>query len=564
MRMNAALVGVIIGLGWLASQPVVSTEAAFHPVTEEISRNPRPGDWLHWRRTLDGWGFSPLTQITTKNVKGLQLVWSATLEAGASQAAPIAYEGVMYMASPGGVVQALDGATGDTRWEYRRTPAVVRRNLAIYDDKIIVNTVDAHILALDARTGKLVWETTVADNRKGYSFSSGAIVVEGKAISGLTGCGRYKDDVCYITAHDVKTGKEAWRTSTIARPGEPGGDTWGNLGLNFRAGGDAWIPGSYDPEARLIYWGVAQAKPWTRVQRGTDGDALYTGSTLALDPDTGRIAWYFQHLPGETHDLDEVFESLLINDGGRRSLFKMGKLGVMWELDRRSGQFLSAHDLGYQTLVTIDSASGKALYRAEMIPKLNQAISYCPGPGGFKNLTAMAYHPATKAFYIPLSLTCTEAVFGAMKQEDGGGGTGPAARSSLPHPASPKDIGEFVAMDKATGRLLWRHRQPAPFNSAALTTGGGLVFVGDYSRRFTAFDAASGARLWETRTTGAPQGFPISYSVGGRQFIAVVSGPGTTWNLINVPALQRDAPQPKPGSAIHVFALPSGQAAPIR
>src|SRR5262249_27646305 len=210
---------------------------------------------------------------------------------------------------------------------------------AIYHDRIYVPTPDAHIVALDARTGRVAWDHTVADYRLGYRYTSGPLVARGKIIASITGCERYKDDVCFISAHDPDTGRELWRTSTIARPGEPDGDTWGDLPLNRRAGGDAWIPGSYDPSTNLVDWSVAQAKPWARISRRTGGDALYTNSTLALDPDSGKIVWYHQFVPGETHDQDEVFESVLVDHAGRQSLFKMGKLGILWEIDRVTGRF---------------------------------------------------------------------------------------------------------------------------------------------------------------------------------------------------------------------------------
>ena len=174
--------------------------------------------------------------------------------------------------------------------------------------------------------------------------------------------------MCFISAHDAQTGEEVWRTSTIARPGGPGGDTWGDLPLRYRAGADSWIPGSYDPQTNLTYWSTSQAKPWARLTRGTDGDALYSNSVLALDPETGALQWYYQFVPGETHDLDEVFESVLIDRDGRRSLFKMGKLGILWEIDRTTGAFVAAHDLGYQTLLDVDPQTGQVTYRPGMIP----------------------------------------------------------------------------------------------------------------------------------------------------------------------------------------------------
>ena len=273
----------------------------------------------------------------------------------------------MYIPSRSGVV-ALDAVTGDELWAHLRTgrpmpsnpdlptnrqPGLARRNIAIYDDKIYAGTSEAQLIALDARTGEVVWEQQVADNELGYRYTSGPIIVKGMVVAGITGCEYYKNDVCFISAHDAQTGAQLWRTSTVARPGEPGGDTWGDLTLTFRAGADAWIPGSYDPDADLIYWSTAQPKPWASAQRGTEGAALYSNSTLALDPETGEIAWYFQHIPAETHDLDEVFELVVVDRGDRRGLFKMGKIGVLWELDPRTGEYLAAHDLGFQDIVDL-------------------------------------------------------------------------------------------------------------------------------------------------------------------------------------------------------------------
>ena len=322
----------------------------WRPVTDAMLQNPDPGDWLQWRRTQDTWGYSPLDQINRNNVNQLQLVWSWGINPGASEEAPLVHDGIMFIPNPGGGVQAVDAVTGDFLWEYRHrydSPALAigpMRSMAIYGDKVFVSTRDAHIVALNARTGALAWDHMVADHALGYEYSSGPIIAKGHVVAGITGCTRYKNDVCFISAHDPETGRELWRTSTIARPGEPGGDTWGNLPLQFRAGSDAWIPGSYDPANNLLFWSTAQAKPWARAVRGTEGDALYTNSTLALDPDTGKINWYYQFLPGETQDMDEVFESVLVDRGGRQSLFKMGKLGILWELDRRTGRFVAAHE----------------------------------------------------------------------------------------------------------------------------------------------------------------------------------------------------------------------------
>ena len=271
------------------------------PVTDEVLRNPPPGDWLMYRRTYDGWGYSPLDQITRTNVHELSLAWVWAMGDGINQPTPLVHDGVMFLANPGNVVQALDARTGDVIWQYAREfpdqfqrPTGQLRNFAIYEDKLFLSTLDAAMVALDVRTGAVVWESQVADYAKGYRNTSGPIVVRGKVVNGINGCERFQEEGCFITAHDPDTGEELWRTSVIARPGEPGGDTWGDLPMALRGGGDSWIAGSYDPQLDLIYWGASQPKPWVPASRGltTNDAALYTNSTLALDPDTGQVVWY--------------------------------------------------------------------------------------------------------------------------------------------------------------------------------------------------------------------------------------------------------------------------------
>ena len=557
-RLIVALVGcpaVVVSFA-----QVVTEAQEYQPVTDAMLAAPPPGDWLHWRRTADAWGYSPLDQITRENVSQLRLVWSWAMEPGMQQTTPIVHDGVMYLASPGNVVHALDAATGELRWEYRREfPDGVRnrpnRNISIYDDKIFLNTADAYLVALDARTGEVVWEVEVAEAGKGFTYSSGSIVARGKVISGMAGCSRFYEDGCFITAHDAATGRELWRTSTVARPGEPGGDTWGDLPMMFRGGGDAWITGSYDSELDLTYWGVAQAKPWAQVSRGTDADALHTGSTLALDPDTGEIVWYYQHLPGESHDMDEVFERILVTVDGQQSVFTMGKLGILWHLDRATGQFIGATDLGYQNLVDVDPSTGQTTYRAGMVPQLNVELEFCPSHSGIKSWRAMAYSPETEAFYIPAELNCQKAIYTEVERREGGGGGGLGRRENIHHPASGGNLGEFMAMHR-NGQILWKHRQRTPFNSAALTTAGGLAFVGDWDRHANAYDVATGELLWQTRLPTSVQGFPISYAVDGTQYVAIPVGVGAgSWSTIPL-TLTPEKQRPNSGNAMFVFALP--------
>ena len=572
--MTRASISAVAGIICLGLQPVAAQTPldTFEPVTHTELVNPDPDDWINWRRTLNGQGFSPLDQINRDTVGSLQLVWSWAIPPNADEITPLVHDGVMYVPSRSGV-QALDAATGDFIWEYVRRrpdagdadlpftqrPGLARRNIALYGDKLFAGTSAAQLIALDARAGSLVWEHQVADPTLGYRYTSGPIVVRGKVVAGITGCERYKNDICFISAHDPDTGDELWRTSTVARPGDPGGDTWGDLPLAFRAGADAWIPGSYHPETDLIYWSTAQPKPWASAQRGTEGAALYTNSTLALDPDTGEIQWYFQHIPAETHDLDEVFEIVLVDREEGPSLFKMGKIGVLWELDPRSGAFRNAHDLGYQNIVDIHPTSGQGLLRRERIPELGVPVDYCPGPGGLKNLWAMAYHPETRAFYVPLTPGCAHSVFAEMPPPElGGGGVGLNNREFVTHPDSPAQLGDFVAMDSDTGDVLWRRRSRWQYGTAALTTGGGLVFVGDLERYMYAFDARDGTELWRTRTPTATDGFPITYAVNGRQYLAVPSGPGWAISWRNARQVFPETMQRPPGSGsvIQVFALP--------
>ena len=563
-RRCAVSVALVVVLGGVT---LGAQNGDFEPVTDAMLENPDPADWINWRRTLDGWGYSQLDQINRDNVDQLQLIWSWQMSPGLSQATPLVYKGVMYLPNPLNVVQALDAVTGDRIWEYRREFEAPpdesfrsrTRSIAIYDDKIYVNTADAHIVALDAPTGEVVWDHVVADPTLGYRYSSGPIVVKGKIVAGMTGCERYKNDVCFISAHDPQTGAELWRTSTIARPGEPGGDTWSDLPLMFRAGGDAWIPGSYDPQTNLTYWSTSQAKPWARVSRGTDGDALYTNSALAIDPDTGELVWYYQFIPGETHDLDEVFESVLIDHDGRRSLFKMGKLGILWEIDRTTGEFVAAHDLGYQNVVDVDPQTGEVAYRPEMIPVAGEEIEFCPDFRGIRNWPASAYHPETHALYIPIHPTCVKGVFTEVEREAHPPGalnfyaspvyTGWQSAGGSPHPASPAHAGHLIAMDIRSGEILWRHAFGTRPMSAALTTAGGLVVGADSDRYLYIHDAATGDVLFQTRLPSAVQGFPITYAADGKQYLAIPVGGGRT---------------PGAPNALYVFALPDRVVAPVR
>ena len=551
-------VSIVLLAGALSiAAPASAQEDELVPITDAMLQDPDPDDWINWRRTLDGWGYSPLDQITTENVHRLQLVWGWSIGPGLSQPTPLVHDGVMYIPNPGNGVHAVNAATGERLWQYAgsdersedrpdRGPSRGSRSIALYGDKVYLNTTDARIVALDARTGEVAWDHTVADRTLGYRYSSGPIVVGGRIVAGMTGCQNYKNDVCFISAHDAETGDEVWRTSTIARPGDPGGDTWGDLPLMYRAGSDSWIPGAYDPETNLTYWSTSQAKPWARISRATDGDALYTNSVLALDAATGELKWYYQFVPGETHDLDDVFESVLIDHRGRRSLFKMGKHGILWELDRVTGAFVAAHDLGYQNVLDVDPATGAVTYRPDMIPRDGVELEFCPDLLGVRNWRASAYHPETGALYIPIHPTCVTGTFTELPQELGNdyyGNRGFRRRTGRVHPDSAEFPGHLIAMDIDTGEIRWRHSMASRPGSAALATGGGLVIGADTERHLYAHDAATGEVRFRTRLPGSVQGFPITYAVDGRQYLAAPVG-GNRTNAIYAFALpeERDAP----------------------
>src|SRR5712691_5127185 len=314
-------------------------------VTDAMLRNPDPNDWLMIRRDYHASDYSPLNQITRDNAKDLRLEWVWSMAEGArTQAAPIVHNGVMYLNNAGNTLQALDARNGELIWENNygtNATGDAMRGITIYDDKVFLATSDAHLVAIDAQNGKKIWETVIGDRSKGgYGTTSGPIVAKGKVIQGLGNCSTYREEKCFISAYDAATGKEAWRVNTVARDGEPGGNTWGKLPNLFRAGSESWITGSYDPDLNLTFWGTAQAKPWMPVSRGSgNGATLYANSTLAINVDTGKLAWYHSHAPGETLDLDEVFERVLVDgkdaDQDQRYVFSAGKAGILWKLDRK-------------------------------------------------------------------------------------------------------------------------------------------------------------------------------------------------------------------------------------
>ncbi len=578
---------LMVALAALGTLTTVATQAEeFAPVTTEMLESPDPSDWLMLGRTYDEQRFSPLDQVNKSNVKQLRMAWTRGLPAGTESTIPIVYDGVLYVVSPVNSVLALDATTGDLIWEYARETgpefalpllaATSSKSLAIYHDMIYYTSPDGYLVALDVRDGSVRWEVESYVRYSGAKNTSAPIVVEGNVITARA-CRDHAN--CYISAHDAMSGNEVWRFYTAPGEGEPGGDSWGDVPTAKRVASLWGLPGSYDPAKGLIYWGTANPRPYTRLSRHGSADGtsrtspadLYSNSTLALKADTGELAWYYQHLPGDDWDSDHTHERILvrtslnpdadkvkwinpnIRPGEERDVVvHIGEGGGMWVLDRNDGEFLWAMpfpvDVPEFNVANIDVETGTTEINWDNVFKRDgDTVLSC-----FHNTRSywpMAYHPGTNAIYVAFHDYCLGMTADLSSPS---GWTNRAGR--LRPGVDPDKAHALGKIDLTTGELIRLHESGVPGNGAVLATAGDLIFWGDADRRFRAFTADDGEVLWESILGGVIQMSTITYAVDGKQYIAVMTGDGNS--ATRNPVELANLTVPRGHNAIYVFALP--------
>ena len=543
-------------------------------VTDEMLRNPSPNDWLQNGRTYDGHSFSPLKVINRENVSELTLAWRAPLRNGNSMPMPLVHQGVMFLHTFPDTVLALDATNGMVLWRYQYKPASgssQKMGLALHGDKILVPTSDLHVLALNAKTGELIWDHEISraspGARGGYNLRSAPLVVGDKVIQGVTASFVPKGG--FILAIDINSGEELWRFNTIARPGEPYGNSWNDLPLERRSGGSVWHQGTYDAELNLIYFGVAPTYDTGPLlhsvnKEGINNDALYTNCTVALNADTGELVWHYQHMANDQWDLDWVFERQIVtvpvNGVTRKVVMNVGKMAILEALDAATGEYLFSVDSGIQNVITaIDPVTGAKTIDPDKIPSPERPCEVCPSAFGARSWPPTSYSPQTRLAYLPLTESCM--VMGPEGLRLLTSGVGISAGT---HPDSSDGmLGRLQAIDVANQKLAWTHDLINPISTGVLATGGGVVFSGDIDPSLKAFDDSSGKLLWQAELDDAPSSSLVTYRVGDKQYVAVVVGmrnfhidglSGTLQGFIS----DSDAPRNDPikgGAAIWVFGL---------
>ena len=578
-RTFGTIAAIVTALGLLASIgnaqrrqqiPLPQVLQQYQSVTAERLKNPEPDNWLMIRRTYDGWGFSPLKEITTDNVKRLRPVWVfSTGETKVHESAPVVNNGAMFVSTPNNQVLAIDVYTGNLLWRYNRpraasvsVPHDTNRGVALYGDKVYYAAGEAVLIALDAKSGREIWTTSVANNAGGYYITLAPLIAGGKVMVGASG-GEYGIRG-FVAAFDPESGKELWRTYTVPAPGEPGSETWPKGDQWKTGGGSVWVTGNYDPETNVAYWGTGNGGPWMGDQR--PGDNLYTASTIALDVATGRIKGHFQYHPNDSWDWDEVSPPILVDykRGPRtiKGLIDVARDGYVRFLERTDGRihFIDGQPYVKQNVFKrLDPETGRPDIDEDHKPATGKQALYCPSLWGGKNWPPIAFSPLTRMVYVPANENlCQTSTGEEVKYQPGNSYTG--VRLSFSVTPGADHIGEVQAWNVDTGQRAWTHTfAKSPNWGSMLVTAGGLVFSGGTNdRKIHAFDASSGKLLWEFPTNSGILAPPSSFAIGGKQYIAVHSGwggdsRGMQANLNRV--FPGEYPEVPEGGAVWVFAI---------
>jgi alcohol dehydrogenase (cytochrome c) len=550
--------------------PVPEILQRYTPVTGERLKKPEDANWLLFRRTYDGWGYSPLRDITPANVARLAPVWSFTTgQVEGHQAPPIVNNGVMFVATPGNQVLAIAAKTGAVLWRYKRSIPEdmtqlhpTSRGVGLWGDKVFFAATEAVLVALDAKTGKEAWTAKVEDYKKGYYMSIAPLVVDGRVMIGVSGGELGVRG--FVAAYDGESGKELWRTFTVPAPGEPGSETWPQGDQWKTGGGSVWVTGTYDTETDLSFWGTGNGGPWMGDQR--PGDNLYTSAVMALDTKTGAIKGHFQYHQNDSWDWDEVSPPIVVDyrrDGRAvKGLVNVARNGYLWQLERTRDKinFITGQPFVRQNVFkSLDPKTGRPVVDESRKPGTGKAALFCPGLWGGKDWPPVAYSPQTRLLYIPANENlCSELTGGEVKYVAGERYTG-VAKNVLTMVKDADHFGELQAWDLDSGKRVWTTKLPSQNWGPVLATGGGLLFAGGTNdRMFRAFNAKTGKILWEYPTASGVNGVPVSFQVDGKQYIAVQSGWGVDaarmqgrLNLL-FPGKYPEVPQ---GGAIWVFAV---------
>ena len=486
------------------------------------------GEWRTYGQNPQGWRYSDLTQIDSRTVARLAPQWIyQTNVAGGSETTPLVFGGMMYVAGPSNNSWALDALSGRPVWHTHQTPPTpldlccgeVNRGFAVQGDKLFRVNIEGTLVALDLKSGTILWETKLADYKQGYSATAAPLVVKNLVLTGIAGA--EFGTRSFIDAYDAETGKQVWRFYTVPQTGEPGGDSWSGDSWK-RGGASTWITGSYDPDLNLVYWGTGNPGPDMDgdVRRG---DNLYSCSVVALDADTGKLKWFYQFTPHDTHDWDAISDLLPVDltvDGRKvKALIQANRNGFFYTLDRTNGKVVKAKAYTKVTWADGIGPDGRPNVIAGQEPT-EEGKYACPGLGGGHNWQATTYSPRTGLYYFSSSENCH--LFYKSKQDFTAGQWYQA--SNVEGPPGTHGTGAILAVDPTTAQTRWRFDMVSTPSAGLLATAGGLVFTGDAQGYLIAFDDRTGKVLWKFQTGASVHAPPISYAVDGKQYVAIVAG----------------------------------------